>query len=133
MKNKLFLGIIAFIAAGFLYSNISNTNQKVDQRNEKTISKETKENKEVKTNFLLEINSPKDKATVSTTVIKVEGKANPSAEIFINEKETKADSTGNFSIEYELFEGENEIYISANDSSGNYVEKVITVYLETTE
>lgn len=133
MKNTLFLSIGALIIASFLFSQFSKTPKKLEQQNKATIAKITEKNQEVKTNFSLEVNSPKDRAIVSTPIIKVEGKTIADAEVFVNEKETKSDPTGSFSVEYELFEGENEIYVSANNSNGNYAEKVITVYLETTE
>ena len=47
--------------------------------------------------------------------------------MFVNESETKADSSGNFSATLTLDEGENYILVVANDSSGNYAEKEFTI------
>lgn len=81
----------------------------------------------------LELISPTDKNVVNTSKVTVSGKTSPNAEVFVNEKELKADASGNFSVDYDLFEGENEIFVAVNDSLGNYAEKSITVYLETNE
>jgi len=81
----------------------------------------------------LEIISPKNKETVASSLITISGKTSPNAEVFVNEKQTKANAAGDFSLSYEVLEGENEIYVTANDEEGNYAEKMITVYLETNE
>jgi len=51
----------------------------------------------------------------------------------VNEKELIANGNGDFSTEIELFEGENTIFIVANNNTGDYIEKEITVHLESTE
>lgn len=81
----------------------------------------------------LEISSPQNGATVSNSTITVSGKTAPNIQVFVNEKELIADTGGNFSTTIELFEGENSIFIVANNNVGEYVEKEITVTLETTE
>lgn len=92
-------------------------------------------NKEVLSDnrLTLDLTSPTDKSIVSTSKVIVSGKTSPNAEVFVNEKELKADASGNFSVDYELFEGENEIFVAVNDSLGNYAEKSVIVYLETNE
>ena len=40
---------------------------------------------------------------------------------------------GNFSVNYNLDEGENLLTIVANDQAGNYAEKEMTVFLQTQE
>lgn len=82
-------------------------------------------------NLSLEIETPQDKAVVNSKTILIKGKTAPLADVFINEKETKSDNQGSFSLNYSLDEGENELIITANDSNGNYAEKVLTVELKT--
>jgi len=81
----------------------------------------------------LEINEPKSKTVFKSSSIKVSGKTSAYAEVYINDFETKADGAGNFSVNYNLDEGENLLTVVANDASGNYAEKEITVYLQTNE
>ena len=122
MKKVFWLAVFILVVIGLLYS-------KQYQKNNQPANKTT-ETEEVNSNLKLEVTSPKDKATTPSAIIKVEGITGPNAEVFVNEKELRADDLGNFSTEYELFEGENNIYVSANDSQGNYAEKLIIVYLE---
>lgn len=135
MKNGLALSILTLVVAGFLlFKLVPKTNTVMNKRVTETKINDATTNSEVKTvNLVLEITSPKDMSTINNPIISVIGKTSTNAEIFINEKEGKTDSLGNFSVEYELFEGENNLYISANDDQGNYAEKTITVYLETRE
>ncbi len=81
----------------------------------------------------LEITSPQDGATVSSSTITVTGKTAPNIQVFVNEKELIADTDGNFSTTIELFEGENVIFVVANNNVGDYVERELTVTLESTE
>jgi len=81
----------------------------------------------------LKITEPKENVTYSGLSIKVSGKTNANAEVYVNDIQTKADSFGNFSVNYNLDEGENLLTIVANDSAGNYAEKEITVFLQTQE
>lgn len=73
------------------------------------------------------IMEPVDNARVSTTSVTVKGQTAPNADVFINEKEIKADSTGVFSAPVLLEKGTNYILIAANDEAGNHVEKELTV------
>lgn len=75
----------------------------------------------------LTLTSPANRTTVSTSTITVSGKTSANAEVFINDKTVKADSSGNFSTSLTLDEGENIIAVSANDANGNFVEKEITI------
>lgn len=79
----------------------------------------------------LEVTEPANNSIVSNSSVMVKGKTSPGADVFINEKELKADSSGNFSTSLNLDEGENYILVSANDSNGNFSEKEIIVNLET--
>ena len=81
----------------------------------------------------LEVTSPINNSTVNTVSTLVKGKTSPNAEVFVNEKELKADSNGEFSTTVTLEEGENYILVSANDEQGNYAEKEVMVNLETVE
>lgn len=87
---------------------------------------------EVKNNQIsLEITSPKDGDTVTKSPISVMGTTVKNAEVFVNDAETKADENGNFKVSVDLEEGENEIFITANDISGNSAESSIKVNLNT--
>lgn len=75
----------------------------------------------------LVITAPKNNTTVSSPTITVKGKTVPKADVFVNEKETTADTTGNFSLSYTLEEGENSILVIANDADGNASEAELTI------
>ena len=81
----------------------------------------------------LDITLPANNSTVNTPSTLVKGTTSPNAEVFVNEKELKADNSGQFSATVALEEGENYILIAANDDLGNYAEMEITVNLETVE
>jgi len=149
-KNLVFILLAVIVLAGFfLYyqkgkltslpvlnkEKILQPKGQSSETETKTSKKTVVEEKEanVSQGLSLELTSPADKSVVNTSTITVSGKTGANADIFVNEKETKSDSSGVFSISYELFEGENEIYVAVNDDAGNYAEKSITVYLETTE
>jgi hypothetical protein len=78
----------------------------------------------------LTVNSPSDNTTVTSDRLVVRGKTVAGAEVFVNDAETKADQSGNFSVTITLDEGENYILVVANDALGNYSEKEITVIYE---
>lgn len=75
----------------------------------------------------LAVTSPSGNVTVSSSSLTVRGKTVAGAEVFVNDLETKADASGNFSVTLTLDEGENYILIVTNDASGNYAEKEFTV------
>lgn len=79
------------------------------------------------------VTEPIDKSTVTTAVVSVKGTASANADVFVNEKEIKANAKGNFTTTVELDEGENVISIIANDADGNYAEKDITITYEPEE
>lgn len=81
----------------------------------------------------LEVTSPADGAKLTSATTTVKGKTAPMADVFINDKETKADSNGNFSLSLSLDEGENQIVVIVNDSLGNSAEKDILVTVQTFE
>lgn len=78
----------------------------------------------------LTISSPAADSIVKSTPISVKGITTPRAEVFINDKETVADESGNFSSALTLDEGENLIIVTVNDEEGNTAEKEIVVTYE---
>lgn len=75
----------------------------------------------------LTVTSPANGATVTNASLTVSGKTAPRAEISVNDKETRADASGNFSAIITLDEGENTVMVIANDADGNVAEKQISV------
>ncbi|KKP71715.1 MAG: Bacillopeptidase F [Candidatus Roizmanbacteria bacterium GW2011_GWA2_35_19] len=134
----VFLLILVIVMSSMLFKSL----QKVStpgENNNGQINKINNDNKgdsqniDTESGITLMIENPSDKETVNSQSVKVTGKTSAMAEVFVNEKETKADQNGNFSIEIILEEGENIINVTANDSAGNFAEKEITVYLESTQ
>lgn len=99
----------------------------LNKQNESNNSAQTKGNNAPIENIPLAITYPKDKSTVASSAITIKGQTTPNAEIAVNEIDTKADSSGNFSAAVSLDEGENTIIVVANDQNGNYSEKEVTV------
>jgi hypothetical protein len=81
-------------------------------------------------NITLTITSPLNGATLNSTTVNISGKTSPRADVFVNDKETKADAQGNFSLKIELEEGQNSLVVIANDESGNVVEQVFSVNIQ---
>jgi len=79
------------------------------------------------TKISLVITSPKAGSVLNSTNVVVTGKTVPGAEVFVNDKEGKADKNGTFSISIGLEEGENQLVVSANDSEGNVAEENLAV------
>lgn len=84
-------------------------------------------NQAVERAITLTITAPTDKAEVETPTIAVSGKTVAYAEVSVNDKDAKADASGNFSIIVSLEEGENSIMVVANDDAGNAAEREIIV------
>jgi len=78
----------------------------------------------------LAIVSPANNVTVSNGSISVSGKTNPSATVFINELETKANSQGVFGGTVALDEGENILVIVAHNDEGDSTEQELIVNYE---
>lgn len=94
-------------------------------------AKETvEETTNINAGMSLDIISPADRAIVKEAALEVKGKTLPGETVFVNEKELKADSFGNFSTAITLDEGENYIIIVANDKEGNYAERDLVITLE---
>jgi len=143
VKPKYFLLVISglifvFLAVLVIFSDLPNKNlfqkfekasgQKVIQNEEeiKVVDESTEETEEI----FLDITSPKDMDTVSSSLLAVKGKTVAGADVFVNDKETKADKNGIFSLNVTLEEGENVLTVIMNDDLGNYIEKQLTVTLE---
>lgn len=78
----------------------------------------------------LEIEEPKDGSVIElsknrTTTIK--GKTEPEARLLINDRLVLADKEGNFSTNYYLAEGKNELKFIVTDKATNQTERVIEV------
>jgi len=116
---------------GNSFQNNQRVNQSTNQTNINQSAIPTVE--PVSQGLILEVIEPKENTTYSSPSIKVSGKTSAYAEVYVNDTQTKADGTGNFSVNYNLDEGENLLTIVANDQAGNYVEKEMTVYLQTKE
>lgn len=78
----------------------------------------------------LDILQPKDRSFANSQYITVKGKTAPNAEVFVNDKDLLADSSGTFSTIILLDDGENIINVLVNDKNGNYSEKEIIVSYE---
>ncbi|MCL4364471.1 hypothetical protein M1328_04510 [Patescibacteria group bacterium] len=136
--KKYFSALIVLVLLGFgLYylSRVKETVPSVNQTNTVStgVTPTVSEEKPILSGMSLEVTSPVDKSTVSTPTVNVSGKTSPGADVFVNEKQLKADNQGNFSVNYNLLEGENDFYITVNDSFGNYAEKMIVVNLQSTQ
>ena len=114
-----------------IFKNQNNQTNETDQTNINKPEIPTEE--PVSSGLTLEITEPKANTTYNSPSIKVSGKTSAYAEIYVNDIQTKADGSGNFSVNYNLDEGENLLTIVANDQAGNYAEKEITVFLQTQE
>lgn len=79
------------------------------------------------TGISLTVSSPANNTTTSSESITVKGKTVAGAEVFVNDVETRADASGNFSVTITLDEGENYILVVVNDALGNYSEKELTI------
>lgn len=79
----------------------------------------------------LTVTDPGNGAVVSSSPITIKGKTVANAQVFVNDAETKADSSGYFSVSLPIEEGENEIIVVANNDNGEYAEQSVMVTLET--
>lgn len=77
------------------------------------------------------VTSPQDGASLTSGSITVTGKTSPGADVFVNDQETTADASGNFSAKISLDEGPNTIIVTANDAQGNAAESDINVNVQT--
>lgn len=75
----------------------------------------------------LAVNQPATGAVVSSAQILVAGRTVSNAEVSVNDQDTTADASGNFSVPITLDEGENTIIVVANDVSGSSTEQDLNV------
>lgn len=87
----------------------------------------------LESSILLQMISPANNVVVKSPKVTIRGKTVASAEVSINEKDTKADTNGNFAVDLTLDEGENLIVIVANDSEGKAAETELTLTYEIPE
>lgn len=118
-----------FLPAGVKNQELISITTQPTKINQNETSPQDKSQKE----FFLEIDYPTNGITVNQSTITLTGKTVPGAEIFINDIQLRAKSDGLFSATINLEEGENVLIVIADDDQGNYLEKEITVYLETLE
>lgn len=75
----------------------------------------------------LQITQPTNGQVLSAVTVNVTGKTVANAEVSVNDKDVKADATGNFSTTVNLEEGDNPIMVTAFDADGNTSEQELTV------
>ena len=68
----------------------------------------------------LTVTSPTDGQEVSAATITVKGQTVANADVAVNDKDLKADASGNFQTTLTLDEGDNDIFITASDQTGNF-------------
>ena len=115
----LFIFLVLLYQKGFNHTLITNAASKNSQTSTGNNS-----------GFMLNILEPQNGITLNNSRVRVKGKTVPNADVFVNNQELKADRQGNFTTIVTLDEGENTIFIVANDYDGNFAEKELTVYLE---
>ncbi len=81
----------------------------------------------VPNDITLTITSPQNGAQVSTPTITVSGKTVPNADVSVNDQDLTADAQGNFSTTITLEDGDNNLSITAADSTGQSSEAELTV------
>jgi cytoskeletal protein RodZ len=129
--------VFVLLALLVIFSDLSDVNpfknfERISGQKVTTTESETKviDNQTDSEKVFLNITAPLDKSVVKSASLLVKGQTVANAEVFVNDKETKADKNGNFSLYVTLDEGENTLTVIMNDSLGNYIEKEITVTLE---
>ena len=66
----------------------------------------------------LEIISPKENQVVKENEVRIVGKTNPNASVTVNNQPISLEETGDFVANLEIFEGTNEIVVTATSRSG---------------
>lgn len=75
----------------------------------------------------LAVSSPTSGQQVNSASLVVRGKTAPNADVAVNDQDVKADASGNFQATVNLDEGDNEIFVTASDTTGNVSEWSTTV------
>ena len=132
----LFVFLLAFLALAFFAISskkalFKNSDNKAASTTSEIKEEETSGVIENKGEISLEITSPEDGSVVTETSILIKGTTVAGADVFVNDAETKADANGEFKVNVVLEEGENEIFVVANDQAGNYAEASVTIILNT--
>lgn len=96
-----------------------------------SLLKSVEASQQVGQDLILELIDLENGSVFQTSNLKVKGRTSSRADVFVNQNELKADNQGNFTTNINLDEGENMLFLVANDNNGNYVEKEIKVILET--
>lgn len=114
----------SFIARNFSLKLGTNNiyGKTVDQKDQESLSSKT-----LKVIFdnekpELEVTEPEDGKTSQDRKIKVSGKTEPGATLYINDQRTIMSDDGSFASEITLNEGENTLTIKVHDGAGNLTE-----------
>lgn len=121
MTNKILKLILLIISVIFLIAFFIFISTVKDKKLESPAPTKTPDG------LFLTITSPKDGTTQSSKYLTVKGKTAPAADVFVDDKEGKADENGEFSIAVVLDEGENTILVAANDANGKHREQELTI------
>lgn len=81
----------------------------------------------------LNVSEPQDKSVSQVSIINVRGTTAPNAEVYVNDKQTKADTSGAFMVSIALEEGDNYVLVAAADQDGGYSEKELTVSYQSSQ
>lgn len=147
MKNKSVLVITAILIIGIIGTLLFVSGRKAPEKtpangqttnaNQQTATIKITQgatpqiSQQVLSSLPLEVLQPQDKQTISTAQITVKGKTAANAEVFVNEKELKADKNGNFATTLTLDEGDNYLYVAASDQDGNFAERELVITVAT--
>jgi len=123
--------IVVAIAMAWGIKSVTDRNKATSTINSSVNSEQATLIKEDK--IELELISPKDGEVVNAPELTISGKTVANAEVSVDDKETKADKDGNFSVKTTLDEGENEVVVTVNDESGEMAEKSVKVSYESSE
>lgn len=134
------VGVVAILLFMFLYSRMQ-PQDKMEPPETVTTENEfanpielpepaSAEEARAREKFIFSVTSPLNGVTVNSPNIKVSGKTVANADVFVNEKDAKADVNGNFSVAYTLDEGENYLVVGANDEYGNFNEVELTIFYQ---
>jgi hypothetical protein len=141
LENILLVTVIIFVAVGVVVlivrnqktgtqntpQKVTNNVQETPQPQETAIRNEASSMVTQLSQIFLSVTSPKDNATVTSSKVSIKGVTRPKAEVYVNESEGTADSSGNFSLSIALDEGENPVIVTAVDADGNVAETALTV------
>ncbi len=142
MKNLIVIVLLLLVGAGVIfvgyklykrqgmmaYNNSVNYKDNLQGYTTKTTG--SSNSQADKNGLALDVTTPKDGDTVNTAKITIKGRTIAYADVSIDDVDIIADKEGNFSGTVDLEEGENTITVVTNDANGNYLEKELTVILD---